>query len=915
MERRLHIIDSYALAFRSFYAFANSPLVNSKGEQTSLVYGYLNTLVRLVLEERATHVAIATDLPAPTFRTALYPLYKANRGEMPDEMKEQMPLFSELLERSGVPVLSREGMEADDVIAVLARESENRGWTNFILSKDKDLAQIVTERTFLFQLGSGKVPTSVVGPEEVRAKWGVGPELMRDLQALVGDSVDNVPGVPGVGPKTAASLLLKWGSLDELVAHVDEAGTPKVRQNLKENLANLELSKSLVSLRRDFSLDVDPETFDLRRDLKIDALLEFCAEHELNSVARNLGKIRRLWESETPRAGETGPDEGPEGPRASAAAPALLDEARELESEGDFAAFAEELRAAPFVAVEPVPGNAAAAAPDLLGETPAAAARTPAGDRHAPPSALWFALPSGAARRLALRTDAGVRGLPGPLREALGREGLEWIFHDAKSGLRALALAGIPLPANFHDAMLASWCLDAGAKVHELERIALSRIGEVLDPADRAARARAIAGCWPALKSDLEEQGLFANYRDVELPLVDVLRRMEDRGVSVDAAALAELSKELGRDIEAAQKSVWEQAGTEFNLASPKQLGEVLFGKLGLPRGKKTRTGEYSTKAAVLEELRWDWPVVEEVLKFRELSKLKGTYVDVLPSLVDPATGRVHTTFNQAGTATGRLSSSDPNLQNIPVRSELGARVRATIVPRDRSRLLVCADWSQIELRVLAHLCGDEELRRAYLEGADIHKRTAAILAGVPEEFVDDADRRRAKAINFGVIYGMSAFRLAKEQKISQAAAREFIENYFAAFPRVRAYSDEVVRRARADGYVTTLFGHRRSIPELNAENRNLQAQGERQALNSVIQGSAADLMKLAMVRVDRALAESGIEAEMLLQVHDELVFETPRESAQALGSLVKHEMESVAELSVPLVAEIGIGDDWKEAH
>ena len=882
-ERRLHVVDSYALAFRSFYAFARNPLVNSKGESTGLVFGYLNALLRLVLEQKATHVAIATDLPGPTFRTELYPLYKANRGEMPEEMRVQMPMFEELQSICGLPVLSREGMEADDVIAALAREAREAGWKCSVLSKDKDLMQLVDDDVVLMQLERAGAPPSICGPEEVRAKWGVGPELMRDLQALVGDAIDNVPGVPGVGPKTAAALLLKWGSLDALLEHLDEAGTPKVRQNLLASRENIAIARELVSLRSDFSVGFLPERFDVRAHLKTDALLDFCDRHELHSAARGLKKLAAEWKAA--RDTVTVPEGEPAAVREAPAVAALS--AREG---GERKLFAEAFAKATGVAAV------------LRAEDPAA--------RTAVPDALLLS----DGERVWEIPAPEAPGLLEECGDVLFRDGLPWIFHDAKAALRLMENASLPRPRLFEDTMLASWCLDAGERVHSLEEQAARRLSLDLDPADFPARALATAALWPALRGELEREGLLENYCAVELPTVEVLRKMESRGIRVDVGALGALSDEMAARIDETRARIWNLAGVEFNVASPKQLGEVLFGTLGLPHGKKTRTGEYSTGAAVLEELRWDWPIVEEVLRYRELTKLKGTYVDVLPTLLD-SEGRVHTTFNQTVAATGRLSSTDPNLQNIPVRSELGARIRAAFVARDDRHVLVCADWSQIELRVLAHLSGDPELRAAYREGADIHRRTAAILQGMPEGLVSDADRRRAKAINFGVIYGMSAFRLAKEQKIPLSAAKEFVDGYFENFSRVRAFSEEIVRAARRDGYVTTLFGHRRAIPELNAENRNLQAQGERMAVNSVIQGTAADLMKLAMVRVDRAIAESGIDAKMLLQVHDELVLETPRESAGELSALLKREMENVAELSVPLVADVGVGDNWKEAH
>jgi DNA polymerase-1 len=1027
---RLYVFDSFAQTFRSYYAFINSPLLNSKGEQTSVIYGYISALLRLIYEQDARHLVIAMDLPGPGFRHEVYPEYKANRAEMPEEMKQQMPHLEEFQRLCGLKVVSHVGMEADDVMATLAVRAQALGWEAWLVTKDKDMTQLLGNGVAMMQMEKSGKPPTVMGPAEVREKWGVEPGQMRDLLALMGDASDNVPGVPKVGAKTAATLLGKYGSLEGIYANLTDISAKGLRTNLEQYREQALLSQRLVTLRTDLDLGPALELESLDVDgFDVDAVAEFCREHELNSLLRMVERVEkklaavrgegtrsRAATGRTPEkqssvsVSASGPDVlnegvGSENPAAENAAgknsasdnsaqgsdaPRSADQPRAadepsylLVTEANLPELLAELAAATMVAVDTETTSLESRHAGLVGlclaTGPERGWYVPVGHRVARESvglAATSVVAESAAEGSAPGATAGQGDLgllllgeavPTPeavvevkrvewvlapdnlsaervLREvggALRRPGLRWVMHHAKYDLQVLENAGYIkegwLP-DFDDSMLASWCLDAGDRVHSLDEQVERRLNHKMIPIEaligkgkeqigfeRTPVAQAAEygaedavwtwRLWAELGPELEKQGLLENYRTQEVPLVDLLRRMEARGICIDSAALQKFGASLAEQIKQREDMVYREAGQVFNIASPKQLGEVLFGDMGLAKGKKTKTGAYSTNAAVLEDLRWENPIVDLVLNYRELVKLKNTYVDVLPDLVDRTTGRVHTSFNQCVAATGRLSSNNPNLQNIPIRTELGKEVRSAFVARDSDHVLLSADYSQIELRVMAHLSEDAELCAAYKEGADIHTRTASILFHTFPEMVTREQRQSAKAINFGVIYGMSAFRLAREQGIPMGHAQQFIDDYFLHFAGVRRWIDATIDSARRQGSVDTVFGHRRHIPELFADNRNLIAQGERMAVNSVIQGTAADLMKRAMIRVDRALAGAGLRAGLLLQVHDELVLEVHRDDAEALGVLVKREMEAAAEFRVPLVAELGSGRTWLAAH
>ena len=911
----LYIVDAMALAYRSFYALIRTGMKAPDGRPTTAVHGFAHALLRVVESRGPSHMAIARDLPGPTFRHDLYPQYKAQRQPMPDDLRSQIPLVEELCEACGLPMVSLPGFEADDLMATYARLARAAGIPVFLMTRDKDLMALVGEGVRLYDPGRGSERPEEIDPAWVKGKFGVDPGQIRDYLALVGDASDNVPGVPRVGEKTAVDLLSRYPDIDAVYAHLDEIGAAKkaLRRNLEEGRASMELSRTLVTLRDDLDPPLPMESLEFK-GLDIPRMRRFLVDLGMRSLAANLDKLAGTGRAPLhPDVAGLGLFEAaePEEP----AAPRPPSNFLTISDRTDLEFVAGILGAVPAAALLPV------AAPDgsLL--------------------AVGFSWGDGVGRAAVFGEGEG-RIDPGLAREILGPilsdPARGWRTHDAKQARRLLDGAGWTISGTVDDVQLAAYLLAPGDRALELHRLAQSRANRLLRGWDEflgtgrarrdaasipaaelgewaAAAAEAVLACWPALEKGLSDNGLGNLYRDVELPLSDVLRRMEDRGVALDRGLFASLSAEMTEGIAGLEARAKEAAGADFNVGSPRQLAEILFDKLGLKPGRKTETGQRSTDSDTLESLRSEHPLPGIVLEHRELSKLLGTYVEPLPRLCD-AQGRVHTRFQQTVAATGRLSSTDPNLQNIPVRGETGRRLRSAFVA-DPGNLLVSADYSQIELRLLAHLSGDEALREVYRRGEDVHARTAALVHGVSTESVTPDQRRAAKVVNFGVVYGMGPHALAQQTDLSHAEAKRFIEAYFGAYPAVKPYMEGVLEGARSRGYVETILGRRRWIREINDGNRVVRERAEREAVNTPVQGSAADLVKLAMLSVDREIREGTLPAVLLLQVHDELVLECPGPSAPQVAARVKEIMESALELSVPLVVETGVGNDWGAAH
>jgi DNA polymerase-1 len=818
---RVLLVDGHHLAYRTFHALKG--LTTSRGEPVQAVYGFAKSLLK-ALKEDGDSVIVVFDAKAPSFRHEAYEGYKAGRAPTPEDFPRQLALIKELVDLLGLVRLEVPGYEADDVLASLAKKAEKEGYEVRILTADRDLYQLLSDRIHVLH------PEGyLITPAWLWEKHGLRPDQWADYRALTGDESDNLPGVKGIGEKTARRLLEEWGSLERLLKNLDRL-KPAIREKILAHMDDLKLSWDLAKVRTDLPLEVD---FAKRREPDRERLRAFLERLEFGSLLHEFGLL------ESPKALEEAPWPPPEGAFVG------------------------------FVLSRKEPMWA-----DLLA---LAAARE--GRVHRAPEPYK-----------ALRDLKEARGL-------LAKD------------LSVLALReGLGLPPG-DDPMLLAYLLDPSNTTPE--GVARRYGGEWTEEAgERAALSeRLFANLWGRLEG---EERLLWLYREVERPLSAVLAHMEATGVRLDVAYLRALSLEVAEEIARLEAEVFRLAGHPFNLNSRDQLERVLFDELGLPAiGKTEKTGKRSTSAAVLEALREAHPIVEKILQYRELTKLKSTYIDPLPDLIHPRTGRLHTRFNQTATATGRLSSSDPNLQNIPVRTPLGQRIRRAFIAEE-GWLLVALDYSQIELRVLAHLSGDENLIRVFQEGRDIHTETASWMFGVPREAVDPLMRRAAKTINFGVLYGMSAHRLSQELAIPYEEAQAFIGRYFQSFPKVRAWIEKTLEEGRRRGYVETLFGRRRYVPDLEARVKSVREAAERMAFNMPVQGTAADLMKLAMVKLFPRLEEVG--ARMLLQVHDELVLEAPKERAEAVARLAKEVMEGVYPLAVPLVVEVGIGEDWLSA-
>ena len=909
--RHLYLIDGSGFVFRAFHALP--PLTRPDGTPVNAVLGFTNMLWKILRETDADHAAVVFDTARLTFRNEIYEPYKANRGETPEELIPQFPLVREAAGAFNLASVELGGFEADDLIAAYADAARARGARVTIVSADKDLMQLVEgDSVIMYDYFKNRE----IGPDQVRERFGVGPERVIDVQALAGDSSDNVPGVPGIGVKTAAQLINDYGDLDGLLARAEEIKQPKRRQNLIEHAEMARLSRELVTLRRDAPLPMPLEAL-VRRQPEPGALRAFFQENGFRSIAARLDPDAgetRLAEEEA-EAEETAP--------LPAAYPLVTDT-------GTLADWVEKARESGVLALEPFRASASPEGAGLAGialaTAPGEACYIPLG--HAGPDLL------GAAQAVPQFDLAEALTILEPV---LTDPGVLKLGLDIKQTLRLLARQGVTL-APVDDPMLASWVLEGSLHNHALEdlaRIHLDRaapaLADVLGSgrnkvsvdavSPEALRDTAAAHADLALRLHrvirprLVADRLTTVYERIERPLIAVLARMEAAGILVDQGELVALSADFAGRIDSLESEIHALAGHPFTIGSPKQLGEVLFDEMGLQSGRKGKSGAYSTGADILEDLAaqgHDLPA--RVLDWRQLTKLKSTYTDALIEHIDPRTRRVHTTFTMTAANTGRLSSNDPNLQNIPIRTEEGRRIRRAFVAAP-GHVLLSADYSQIELRILAHVAGVEPLKDAFREGIDIHALTASQVFGLPLEGMDPMVRRSAKAINFGIIYGISPFGLARQIGVPQAEAKGYIEAYFARYPGIKDYMERTKKAAHGEGFVTTLFGRKCRLPGINDRNPARRAFQERAAINAPIQGAAADVIKRAMIPMQGALKAQGLCARMLLQVHDELVFEVPEAEVDETGAVVKRVMEGAAHLDVPLTVDVGTGTSWADAH
>ena len=923
-EKKLFLLDAYALIYRAYYALIRSPRITSKGFNTSAIFGFCNTLDEILRKENPGYIAVCFDPPGgKTFRHEIYPEYKAQRDKQPEDITASIPYIKRILGAYRIPVIEMPDFEADDVIGSLARLAGLEGFTTYMMTPDKDYGQLVDDNTYMYRPALRGQGFEIRGPREVCERYGIpSPERVVDLLALEGDASDNVPGCPGVGEKTAARLIGEWGTVENLLDHAD-CVKGALGAKIAANAGQIRFSKFLVTIKTDVPLDVRPE--DLRRQQPdVEALTAVFDELEFKTMAARLTGVRQsAVRNESEKEAKTVsppmaslfdlPDES-DVAAGSSAADSERGSYRRLADAGDLDAFVSETLAAGMAGVSLYAAGDEAMTAEFEG-----IAISVADNRTA-----FFSMPMpGEALEAAL---AALRRLFGGATTIVG--------NDIKRDMIILRRAGVEFAAPYFDTSVAHYLISPETN-HRLSTLAMIYLDYKTVDFDMTAaqlkkRSRlsddeaCLQSCEAAdvnrrlvalLASEIDRRGQRKLLDDIELPMVAVLASMEWNGVRIDVAELAALSRRLTAQVTELEARAYDYAGGPFNLSSPAQVGEVLFGKLEIdPSAKKTKRGAWSTTEEVLEKYRDKHPIVDLILEIRGLRKLLATYVDALPKLINPVTGKIHTTFNQTVTATGRLSSTNPNLQNIPIRTDDGREIRRAFIP-GRGNLLLSADYSQIELRLMASLSGDEAMVEAFAAHQDIHRATAAKIYRLSLDDVSDNQRRKAKTANFGIIYGISAFGLAERLSIPRAEAKELIEGYLATYPRVTEYMDESIGNARRDGYVTTIMGRKRFLSEINSRNAVVRGYAERNAINAPLQGSAADIIKIAMIDIDREFRRLGLRSKMIIQVHDELVFDVVPEELETVKSLVVRLMVNAYHGRVALEVGVGVGSNWLEAH
>src|SRR5579863_986260 len=890
--------------FRAYHAMARQRSMSTKsGLPTAAIYVFVNMLRKLRDDFSPHYLAAVFDVAAKTFRDTQaeaitkvrkwdiktqtfteieYKGYKANRAAMPEDLAQQIPYIRRALEAYRIPILELAGFEADDVIGTLARKAAASDYCVYVVSSDKDMMQLVNDDVQILNPPKDNLICDAAKVEEV---LGVPPERVIDVMALRGDSIDNIPGAPGIGDKGSVEIIKRFGSLEQALERAAEVERKTYRESLLNNRDTILFSKKMATIDTNVPVELDVESMRVG-DPEADALRALFTELEFTSLLKELLSVAEVSETHYEEA------------------KSVADVKKVVSALGPDAALA--------VAVEHEPAAVDAESEEKEEEPPAGQLSLMGGAMNAPKPVATQRLALSAAAGTATTVNLDSGDAANELRSILADAAIPKAIHDYKAAIHALAPLRLAMEGVRHDPMLYSYLLDPTYSSHSLPDVALRRFnlklsGGLAESADISGRLTA------GLLEEVKQAGLTKLYEEIDLPLAPVLARMEQAGVKIDTAALSQMSVELEREIAAKAKEIYEVAGMEFNVGSPKQLGDVLFNRMNLPKPVKYGKGRtISTAVDVLEELAENHPIARMVLDYRQLTKLKSTYVDALPALINPATGRLHTTFGQTGTATGRLSSANPNLQNIPIRTELGRGIRAAFIA-EPGHVLLTADYSQIELRLLAHFSRDPLLVEAYRRGDDIHTLTAAQVFGVPPLMVTPDHRRQAKVVNFGIVYGLSAFGLSQQLGITPADAKEFINAYFEKYKGVRAFIDKTLDEARRDLKVKTLHGRVRPIPDINSKNANQRGFAERTAVNTPLQGTAADLIKVAMIRIDAALQEHGLTSRMTLQVHDELVFEVPETEVEVMQSVVREHMEKVQALAVPLLVEMGVGRNWRD--
>ncbi|HEY5691917.1 MAG TPA: DNA polymerase I [Cyclobacteriaceae bacterium] len=900
-DKKLFLLDAYALIYRAHFAFTKNPRINSKGRNTSVPFGFTNTLLEILTKQKPTHIAVCFDTAAPTFRDEIFEAYKATRQETPEDIRYGIPIVKEIISGFNIPILELDGYEADDIIGTLATRAAKKGFEVYMMTPDKDFGQLVKENVFLYKPAYMGNAVDVMGPAEVCEKWDIdNVSQVIDMLGLQGDTSDNIPGIPGIGPKTASVLLKKYGNVENIIKHASQL-KGKQKERVEEFGEQAILSKKLATIITDVPIEFDEEKLKYE-PLNKEVLRPIFEELEFRAImtrafATSGGAIPPPVEKTT-RPSQLSMFGG------SANSP---EKATEVGKGKYHAANTAELRALlisklvelPEFSIEALTGNQLHYNFELKG--------------------LAFAIP-GETHFVPIVSNKEAQTILKEFDLVLGDSKIAKNAHNIKIFMLVLKKYGFEIKGALFDTMLAHYLIEAESS-HELDILAnqyldYQMISSEHEQDNTCERAEVILPLKQRLKKDLEDKGHSKLMSDIEMPLVSVLASMEAEGVKVDEETLSWMSKALQKDSEKVQKEIYTLAGTEFNIASPKQVGEVLFDQLKLvDKPKKTRTGQYATGEDVLLKLAGDHEIVQKMLEFREYEKLRSTYVDALPRMISKVDGRIHTDYRQAVAATGRLSSMNPNLQNIPIRTEKGRQVRSAFVPRDKDHLFMSADYSQIELRIAASFAKDETMIEAFRTGRDIHATTAAKVFDVPLKKVTPDMRRKAKEVNFGILYGSTAFGLAQNLNVSRTEAIEIIESYFKEFHAIKRYMDDSINMAREREYVETILGRRRYLRDINSRNVSTRGFAERNAINAPIQGSAADIIKIAMVHIQSWLEREKLKTKMILQVHDELIFDLYKEEEKLVKPKVIELMKTAVIIDVPMEVEVGVGKNWLEAH
>ena len=919
--KKLFLLDAYALIFRSYYALIRAPRINSKGLNTSAIMGFVNTLNEIITKENPDYLGVAFDLDK-TFRHEAFPAYKAQRDATPEDIKLSVPYIKDILRAFNIPILEASGFEADDVIGTLAVKAGAEGIETYMLTPDKDYGQLVRENVFMYRPRHGG-GYEILGTKEIAEKYGIqSHEQVIDLLALMGDSADNFPGCPGVGEKTAAKLIKEFGSVDNLLANTDKL-KGKMKEKVEGAVDDIKMSKFLATIRTDVPLDLDLEKLKLEKPNE-EKLTKIFEELEFKTLANkilNKGKEVKRKVNQELDLFAVNEDNGQESAENSSfeSLKTITHEYKLIENEEDAQKICDYFLTKQILSLDTETTSTHAIDAELVGLSFATEEN----------KAFYVAIPT--EREQALKFVEIFK----PVYE---NENILKIGQNIKYDMEVLANYGVELKGKLFDTMIAHYLIQPELH-HNMDYLAETllnyqtvHIEELIGPKGKnqksmrevdpklvceyaAEDADVTLKLYNVLQPQLKENNLESLFWDIEMPLVPVLADMEMNGVLLDTKALKETSDIFNKRMNEYEQKIYEQAGEKFNISSPKQVGEILFGKMKImEKPKKTKTGQYVTSEEVLQTLKSKAPIVEDILNYRGMKKLLSTYVDSLPTLINPRTGHIHTSFNQALTATGRLSSSDPNLQNIPVRTDDGKEIRKCFIPEPGCKFF-SADYSQIELRIMAHLSGDENMIEAFRSGFDIHKATAAKIWKEQMENVTDSQRKKAKQANFGIIYGITTYGLAQRMEIPNGEAKEIIEGYFATFPKVKEYMEKAKELARQKGYAETIFGRRRYLPDINSANGTVRGFAERNAINAPIQGSEADVIKVAMVKIWNRFKKENIRSKMILQVHDELNFSVYPEEAEKVEKIVMEEMQSAYKLQVPLVADAGWGNNWLEAH